>query len=64
MEQYEKGGPETKKELSSTKSPEIRHLQEQVAEQMRLIKDLQKEIRQLKSRLDRHAEHLNKQSRG
>ena len=64
MEQYEKSGTQTKIEPRNTKDPDMRHLEERLAEQERQIKDLQREIRQLKSRLDRHAEHLNRQSRG
>ena len=64
MEQYEKSGPHTKTGSPSVKDPGIRHLEERLAEQAKQIAELQKEIRQLRSRLDRHADHLNRQSRG
>jgi uncharacterized coiled-coil protein SlyX len=64
MEQYEKSGPQQKTKSVDTKDPSIRHLEEQLAAQAKQIQELQKEIRQLRSRLDRHADHLNRQSRG
>jgi hypothetical protein len=45
-------------------SAEIRRLGEQIKAQDAIIKDLQTEMRRLKTKLDQHAVHLNKISRG
>jgi len=61
MEQYEKSGPPpgpdkfTKKQQSA----EIQRLEELYREQSLLIKNLQTEIRRLKTKLDAHALMIN-----
>jgi len=64
MEQYEKGGSSPLPEKKSDLDAEIRHLKEQIKAQDAVIRDLQTDIRRLKSKLDRHAVHLNKIARG
>ena len=64
MEQYKKNGPVIKAEKPHDPSAEIRRLGEQIKAQDAIIKDLQTEMRRLKTKLDRHAVHLNKISRG
>ena len=66
MEQYEQGAPPSKapeqrdQDLSGT----IDRLQRRVAQQDTVIENLQREVRRLKEKLDRHADHLNRQQRG
>lgn len=64
MVQYEKGGVGIKPTKKTDLDAEIRHLKEQMKTQDSIIKDLQTELRRLKTKLDRHAVHLNKISRG
>ena len=64
MEQYEKGGTGVKTVKSRDLEGDIRHLKEQIKAQDAIIRDLQTELRRLKTKLDRHAEHLNKIARG
>lgn len=67
MEQYEKSGTGAKvKETSDTSNLEIRlrRLEDDHRQQQETIVELQAEIRRLKSKLDRHADHLNRQQRG
>ena len=64
MEQYEKGGAGVKATKKTDMHAEIRHLKEQIKSQEAVIRDLQAELRRLKTKLDRHAVHLNKIARG
>jgi len=64
MDQYKKNGPGIKAEKSHDASAEIRRLGEQIKAQDTIIKELQTELRRLKTRIDRHAVHLNKIARG
>jgi hypothetical protein len=64
MEQYKKNGPGIKAEKPRDTDAEIRRLGEQIKAQDAIIKDLQTELRRVKTKLDRHAVHLNKISRG
>ena len=64
MEQYEKGGTGAKAKKVQDVDADIRHLKEQVKAQDAIIRDLQTELRRLKTKLDRHAVHLNKIARG
>ena len=64
MEQYKKGGVGIKHTKKTDIDADIRHLKEQIKSQDAVIKDLQTELRRLKTKLDRHAVHLNKISRG
>jgi len=64
MEQYKKNGPGIKAEKPHDTGAEIRRLGEQIKAQDAIIKEVQTELRRLKTKLDRHAVHLNKISRG
>jgi prefoldin subunit 5 len=64
MDQYKKNGPGIKAEKSHDASAEIRRLGEQIKAQDAIIKELQTELRRLKTKIDRHAVHLNKIARG
>lgn len=64
MEQYEKSGAGVKAIKKTDMDAEIRHLKEQIKAQDATIRDLQTELRRLKTKLDRHAVHLNKIARG
>lgn len=64
MEQYGKSRSGPLPEKTSDLDAEIRHLKEQIKAQDAVIRDLQTDMRRLKSKLDRHAVHLNKISRG
>ena len=61
MEQYEKGGApiDPIKHVKKQQSSEIQRLEDLYREQSLLIKDLQTEIRRLKSKLDAHALIIN-----
>ena len=61
MEQYEKSGPpvDPNTHIKKQQSTEIQRLEELYREQSALIKDLQTEIRRLKSKLDAHAQIIN-----
>ena len=67
MEQYEKGSSVSDAKIKSKETTLVElvgRLDQQVAAQQRMIMDLQKDIRRLKEKLDRHADHLNRQQRG
>ena len=64
MEQYGKSGTGIKSTKKTDPDAEIRHLKEQIKTQDAAIRDLQTELRRLKTKLDRHAVHLNKIARG
>lgn len=67
MEQYEKGSSVSDAKIKSKETTLVElvgRLDQQVAAQQRMIQDLQKDIRRLKEKLDRHADHLNRQQRG
>ena len=61
MEQYEKSGPpvDPNNLVKKQQSTEIQRLEELYREQSSLIKDLQREIRRLKTKLDAHALMIN-----
>jgi uncharacterized coiled-coil protein SlyX len=64
MEQYGKSGTVVKAEKPRDTNAEIRRLGEQIKAQDAIIKELQTELRRLKTKIDRHAVHLNKIARG
>ena len=67
MEQYEKSGTGSKiKKLSDADDIEsrLRRVEDDHRQQQDIIVELQTEIRRLKSKLDKHADHLNRQNRG
>ena len=64
MTQYENSGPGTTPTAAKDISADVRALREQITAQGVIIQDLQKELRRVKSKLDQHAVHLNKMSRG
>ena len=67
MEQYKKSGPGTTvKKESDTRSIEDRlhRIEDEHIHQQEIIVELQTEIRRLKAKLDRHADHINRQQRG
>jgi hypothetical protein len=64
MTQYENSGPGIAPAAVQDTSADIRALREQITAQGTAIQDLQKELRRVKSKLDQHAVHLNKMSRG
>jgi len=61
MEQYEKSGPvpNTIKKEQSQRDTELQQLQDLCAKNSELIKELQREIRRLKTKLDTHALTIN-----
>ena len=67
MTQYEKSGPKKAVEDKDTDADlhqRVDALQRRVAQQESLIADISKEIRRLKEKLDRHADHPNRTNRG
>ena len=63
MEQYEKSGTGTKIKRTSD-APDLesrlRRLEDDHRQQQDIIVELQAEIRRLKSKLDRHADYINR----
>lgn len=59
-EQYKRSGPLPTKPQASAQDNTIARLEQKIDEQDRQIQDLQKAIRRLKDKLDRHADYLNK----
>ncbi len=65
MEQYEKSGPpQEKKNTNDETDSRIDRLGKQCDEQAKIIADLQKEVRRLKTKLDAHAAVINQSKRG
>ena len=65
MEQYEQGGPpRVQSQNSQDFERMLDRLNKKVIEQDMLIENLQRDIRKLKEKLNRHADHLNRQQRG
>lgn len=66
MEQYERSAPPatvTEKQNQDLAGA-VDNLQRRVAQQDALIEDLQRQVRRLKEKMDRHADYLNRQQRG
>jgi hypothetical protein len=61
MEQYEKSGPgpDPEQKKQSQNNIELQRLEELCLENSALIKELQREIRRLKTKLDAHALMIN-----
>lgn len=67
MEQYKKSGPgAAPKKITDTQDLEgrLRRMEDDHRQQQEIIVELQTEIRRLKAKLDRHADHINRQNRG
>jgi predicted RNase H-like nuclease (RuvC/YqgF family) len=64
MEQYEKSGPKQERPPVNKEAHDISQLQEMVMSQGRHIKQLEKEITRLKTKLDAHAVTINQIKRG
>lgn len=66
MEQYKKSGPPQDKKAVTDANTEanIERLRHRCDEQDKVIKELQKEIRKLKSKLDAHADVIGRIKRG
>jgi hypothetical protein len=65
MEQYSKSGPKIQApENKVVMGDDTASLKSQIQEQNRLIEELQKEVRRLKQKLDRHADYINRQNHG
>jgi len=65
MEQYKKSGPpvDPNKLIKKQQSSEMQRLEDLYREQSLLIKDLQTEIRRLKSKIDAHAQIINRMTK-
>lgn len=65
-EQYKNSGPKPSVSVDGTDkiNQKIDVLEETVQKQTKLIEELQTEIRRLKSKLDRHADYLNRRKDG
>lgn len=64
MNQYETSGQMPRSDAPIDSKSDIRRLQDQISAQHDMIQKLQQEIRRIKTKLDRHADHLNKIARG
>ena len=64
MEQYSKSGPKIQAPESKVITDDTATLKSQIQAQNRLIEELQKEVRRLKQKLDRHADYINRQNHG
>lgn len=64
MQQYSKSGPKPQAAENKIITDDTATLKLQIQEQNCLIEELQKEVRRLKQKLDRHADYINRQNHG
>ena len=65
MEQYERSGPADGAKIKrADPADRISGLEQKIQQQDRAIAELQKEIQRLKSKMDQHADHINRTNRG
>ena len=66
MNQYERSGPPAEQKPADEIRTEItiRELQDTVRRQQTMIESLQKDVRRLREKIDRHADYLNGNQRG
>ena len=65
MQQYEKSGPaDAVKIPKPDPADKISALEQKILAQDQAIAELLKEIQRLKTKMDRHADHINRNNRG